>query len=110
MSRHKREFKDEIYDKVEELALKGLKNMSISTHLNIPENTFTRHFAALCSKKRVERKLKILEWQMKRAEAGDTTMLIWLGKNELEQTDKQNIEHSGGLTVEVVNYAIKNPT
>jgi len=38
-----------------------------------------------------EGKLSLRRQQMKKAEAGDTTMLIWCGKNILGQSDKQEI-------------------
>jgi hypothetical protein len=36
------------------------------------------------------------------------TMLIWLGKQRLNQNDKQNIEHSGQVPIQVVCYS-NNP-
>jgi hypothetical protein len=41
--------------------------------------------------------------QQQRARSGDATMLVWLGKNDLGQTDKQQADNSLNLTVEVVS-------
>lgn len=38
--------------------------------------------------------------QFKQAEAGNTTMLIWLGKQYLKQTDKQEVMGKGGGPIE----------
>ena len=39
--------------------------------------------------------LRRMQW--KSAEKGNTTMQIWLGKQILDQKDKQEVEHSGDL-------------
>ena len=40
--------------------------------------------------------------QKQRADAGDKTMLIWLGKQWLGQRDQQAIEHSGEVSTPVI--------
>ena len=79
--------------KIEELAFRGLKSNAIATYMAIDENTLERHFGELCRKKRIDRKLWLLDLQNNKANDSDTTMLIWLGKNVLEQTDKQETTH-----------------
>jgi hypothetical protein len=47
----------------------------------------------------------LLEWQWSAAEKGNIAMLIWLGKNYLEQTEKTHV----ALTTEVIeepNYRV----
>ena len=39
--------------------------------------------------------------QYRTALKGDRTMLIWLGKQRLNQKDKQEIQHTGGVSVVV---------
>ena len=41
--------------------------------------------------------LRRMQW--KKAEGGDKTLLIWLGKQYLGQADMQNIEHSGSVNI-----------
>jgi hypothetical protein len=52
-------------------------------------------FADIYKQKSAKGKISLRRWQWKRAESGDKTMLIWLGKQHLGQQDKQEIEHSG---------------
>jgi hypothetical protein len=54
-------------------------------------------FAAYFKLKRGKGKVSLRRKQMQVALGGNTTMLIWLGKQYLEQKDKQEIEHSGGV-------------
>jgi hypothetical protein len=46
-------------------------------------------------------KLRQLQW--KAAEAGNVTMLIFLGKNYLGQSDKQDVAHSGEVSVSLID-------
>jgi len=39
--------------------------------------------------------------QFKAAEAGNSTMLIWLGKQYLGQSDKQDLTQTGGLNISI---------
>lgn len=52
-------------------------------------------FRHIMSKKRAGGKASLRRMQWKSAEDGNTTMLIWLGKNILGQTDKVQNEISG---------------
>jgi hypothetical protein len=49
--------------------------------------------------------LRRYQWQ--RAAAGSDTMLIWLGKNMLEQTDKHELTGKDGTAI---SYVIRAPT
>lgn len=41
--------------------------------------------------------LRRMQWQS--AKDGNVTMQIWLGKQMLEQRDKQDVEHGGDITI-----------
>lgn len=41
--------------------------------------------------------LRRMQWQS--AKGGNVTMQIWLGKQMLEQRDKQDVEHGGDITI-----------
>lgn len=62
--------------------------------------------------KLAQTKMKLRQLQWKSAQAGNVTMQIWLGKNLLDQTDKNNTTHSlggeGAKTV-VLSYATNPP-
>jgi hypothetical protein len=69
-------------------------NARIKEEYNI---SFSEYF----KQKRQNGRASLRRLQWKKAEQGDTTMLIWLGKNYLQQTDKQEIEHSGNVGVTI---------
>lgn len=46
-------------------------------------------------------KMSLRRMQWRAAESGNVTMLIWLGKQHLGQTDKQDVKHSGEMDIEV---------
>lgn len=96
--RPKREFTDEQVKLIEDYAFHGCQNNTIATLLDIPINTLTRHFGKLLTKKRAERKYNLHINQDKMAKTVPA-MAIFLGKNELGQTDKQ--EHTHGVTSEL---------
>ena len=92
--------------RVAELAFNGLTNRRIGILLGVDDQTIANRFSTLLDKKRAERQLAILnrQWEILNGAAGPhgaTTMAIWLGKNELGQTDKRDVAVSGGLTVKV---------
>ena len=100
--------------RVAELAYLGLSNRSIAVLVGVDDKTVANRFSALLDKKRAERCLAIhkRQWEILHGAAGPhgaTTMAIWLGKNELGQTDKAAVEHSGGLTVKVNITLCKEP-
>jgi len=80
---------------IEQLAYDGCKNSEIAFILGCDDQTLTDNYSRILDKKRAERKAAFRKRQTFQALHGDTTMLIWLGKNELEQMDKQAVEHSG---------------
>lgn len=46
-------------------------------------------------------RMSIRRQQFKTAAAGNPTMQIWLGKQYLGQRDKQDIDHAGGLNINI---------
>lgn len=96
-------------ERIAEMALKGAKNSEIAHILGVDDQTIEKRFSLILLKKRAERKYNLKRKQYDKAMLGDTTMLVWLGKNELEQTDRQSLEHSGAiktgdkLTIHVVH-------
>jgi hypothetical protein len=61
----------------------------------VSHQTIERNYGPFLAKKRAERRLWLKGVQTDKAKKGDVTMQIWLGKNELDQTDKQQHEHTG---------------
>lgn len=90
MARPKRVFSDEEIQQMEEYALDGCQNNTISTLMEIPNNTLIRRFGKRLTKKRCERKQRLRLIQTNLA-LSNPAMAIFLGKNELGQVDKQTI-------------------
>ena len=78
--------------KVEQLASYGCTNTEIAEYFGVNESTIRRSFAEFLTKGRASGKIKLRQLQMKAAEQGNVTMLIWLGKQVLGQQDKSEIE------------------
>ena len=49
-----------------------------------------------------EGKASLRRMQWKAAQGGNATMLIWLGKQYLGQSDKRDLEHTGDVPIRVV--------
>jgi hypothetical protein len=67
-------------------------------------------FSELYKKHQDEGKASLRRAQWKAAQDGNPTMLVWLGKQNLGQRDKQEIEHKGGLNITLVdNFVADDP-
>jgi DNA-binding CsgD family transcriptional regulator len=76
--------------RVAQLAFEGASNREIADILGCDHKTIENRFSPLLRKKRAERRTGLRKAQTDAAMAGDRTMLVWLGKQELGQTDKVN--------------------
>lgn len=94
VGRPKRTYTKEQVKKIEECAFHGCQTETIATLTEIPASTLRDNFRGLLAKKRAERKLELRKAQDRQAQVGNSALLIFLGKNELEQTDTrdQNIQ------------------
>jgi len=107
MGRHKTVITPAQMKKAEGYALDGCQNCTIEGLMDWPADFINKRpdISKKLTKKRQERKLKILRGQNKRSSEGSDTMLIWQGKNVLDQTDKQELDHRGQITVNIVNFS-----
>jgi DNA-binding NarL/FixJ family response regulator len=78
--------------KVKEYAFQGCHTRTIATLMGVDEHTITNHFSGVLAKKRAERKSWLRQQQNKAMGEGDRTMLVFLGKNELDQADKKETD------------------
>ncbi len=93
--RPKRKFTKAQIKKIGDLAYQGCQTKTIETLTGIPENTLRAHFSDLLLKKRAERKVWLRSVQDYRAEHDKSSAIaIFLGKNELGQSDKQEVVHT----------------
>lgn len=82
---------------IENLAKYGLTNKEIAEALGMDENTMKRHFEIFLIKGRANLKERLRRKQIQVALGGNVSMLIWLGKQYLEQSD--SIKETGELKV-----------
>lgn len=75
-----------------ELATLGCTDSEIAALAGLDEATVKRSFAPLLKNGRAVLRHGLRKAQIEKAKGGDTTMLIWLGKQYLDQRDKT--EHS----------------
>lgn len=92
-------------DRIGDLAYRGASNREIAALVGCDDKTLGNRFSALLTKKRAERRTEIREWQTREAKAGNTALLIWLGKVELDQTEKPTPQKTE-VTVNYVNRTI----
>ena len=99
------EFTREQVAKIERAAFCQSKDTTIAIALGISQDVFKRNFQALCEQKRAEGKLWLQQKQYTQASKNNTALLCFLGKNYLEQADKQEI-----LGSQVINVHIRQAT
>ncbi len=74
---------------VEFLAGKFWQKSEIAAFLNCHPDTITNRFQEVYLKGREQGKAKLRDLQLKAANSGNVTMLIWLGKQYLGQRDSE---------------------
>ena len=79
---------------VEQLAGFGCTNREIASFFKCSETTITRNYGDYLTKGRDKGNIRLRQLQWKSAEKGNVAMLIWLGKQLLGQSDKQEITHN----------------
>ncbi len=95
-------------EEVEKLASYGCKNIEIADFFNCSVDTITNRFSDILRKGRAELKKTLRKAQIDYALKGNATLLIWLGKNELGQTDNENKEKSNEK--QAINITIQRDT
>ena len=99
------------WDKVDKLIECGNDGVRVAANLGIHPNTLYQRcekdrglsFSDHLAQKRARGESHILAKQYAVAMEGNTTMLIWVGKQMCSQKEEQNI--SASLTVQTVDYA-----
>ena len=74
-------------DEVEHLSSLGCSDRDIANYFGVKEDTLRRHFADYLINGRHNLKVTLRQAQLRVALDGNPTMLIWLGKNMLQQND-----------------------
>ena len=92
-------------EQVEKLAGLGCTNIEIASFFGCTESLIRKSYSENVLKGKENGKIRLRQWQMKSAQKGNVAMLIWLGKQMLGQTDKQEItttELPEGFSVELI--------
>jgi len=105
------------YETVKRLAAVMATDEEIAAFLGMSPDTLVRAGKAYQEAKEIGRRngmINLRKLQFDAAKAKNPTMLIWLGKQYLEQRDKTEVEHSGnigrplqGLTADELREALK---
>lgn len=77
---------------VENLSKSWASYKELSEYYGVKENTFRDHFRESVEKGRTLTKIALRKKQIEVALSGNTSMLIWLGKNLLNQSDAPIVE------------------
>ena len=91
------------YETVEKLAAIMCTQEEIASYLDLSVDTLQRDdkFCGIYKKGIDKGRMSVRRQQLKLLESGNATMGVWLGKQYLGQRDKQDIEHSGGISIDV---------
>ena len=104
MGRKKKEISEEM---VYELASIGCTYDEMSRVLGIDKAQLTRRFKDVIEEGSEEGKMSLRRKQLEVAMSGDRTMLIWLGKNLLNQSDRVKSDlTSGGNTIQPLSINV----
>ena len=76
---------------VEQLASYGCTNREIASFFGCDESLIKKSYSSFLTKGRDKGKIRLRKLQWNAAEKGNVPMLIWLGKQLLDQTDKQEL-------------------
>ena len=79
-------------EQVEKLASFGCTNIELGSFFGCSPDLLEKSYSEYLAKGRDKGRIRLRQLQWKAAEAGSHTMLIWLGKQMLGQTDKQEFE------------------
>lgn len=84
-------------DKVKMLASFGCTYLEIGKYFAVNEALIRKKYRTEYEQGREEMKLSLRQLQWKNASQGNTALLIFLGKNYLNQTDKSQVDHTNNL-------------
>jgi hypothetical protein len=79
-------------DQVAKLAAINCSYAEMAAVLDCDESTLTKRFSQVIQKGRSSGRMSLKRKQYEMAMQGNVTMLIWLGKQLLDQTDKRDYE------------------
>ena len=90
---------------VEQLASFGCTNKEMASFFGCSPDLLEKSYSEYITKGRDSGKIRLRQYQWAAAKKGNVAMLIWLGKQVLGQTDKQEVRHTDlpeGFNVELI--------
>ena len=79
-------------DLVEKLASFGCTDTEIASFFGCDRSLITKSYSQFLTKGRDKGKIRLRQMQWKAADKGNVSMLIWLGKQILGQTEKSEVK------------------
>ena len=89
-------------DKVEQLAGFGCTNTEIASFFGCSTDLIEKSYSEFLTKGRDKGKIRLRQLQWRAAERGNTSILIWLGKQVLGQSEKT--EHSWENPIDGIEF------
>ena len=89
-------------EKVEQLAGFGCTNTEIASFFGCSTDLIEKSYSEFLTKGREKGKIRLRQLQWRAAERGNTSMLIWLGKQVLGQSEKT--EHSWENPIDGIEF------
>jgi hypothetical protein len=86
---------------LEELVVMGLADSELSNLLGISESQWKANYPSVIKRGRVRLRKSLRRAQIKSALSGNSTMLVWLGKQYLGQSDR--LDHSVSAEHKVIS-------
>mgnify|MGYP007083454290 CR=1 FL=1 len=86
---------------VEKLASYGCTNTEIADFFGVTEGTIRKGYSEIITKGKSELKQRLRKAQIEHALKGNATLLIWLGKQILGQTDNQDTENKDTQNINI---------
>ena len=83
------------------LAQLGCKTVELADFFNVSVDTLDNNYSDILLKGRSEIKMSLRQWQLNAAKNGNATMLVWLGKQMLGQTDTMEDDVNSNLTIKL---------
>ena len=85
-------------EEVFKLASYGCTNTEIADFFGCSKDLISKSYSTNVLKGRIDLKKRLRKAQIDSALGGNSTMLIWLGKQYLEQTEKSEVEWSNPVS------------
>ena len=107
MARPKKEFSKAKVVKIKAMAMNQCHTKTIAEAIGEPESTIRGCFRELLTQKRAEGRAELRKRQNAAAEKGNPALLIFLGKNYLDQKDAKDINLGGEVSIVMKRKDVK---